>query len=164
MRLGVFADVSNLYFCTSKKFRAKLNYRSYLEFIKTLGTVTKAYAYGAQFRHEADNFIHSLQNAGFETRYKTPKIFGDQQRKADWDVGIAVDMIDAAINRVVDTIILGTGDGDLTPAVTWIMRTYHIPTIVVACGISKDLKQAASEWIEIYPKLLEPRNETPDPN
>ena len=96
-RIGVFADVSNLYYCIGKKYtERKLDYQKYWEFITALGDIQQAIAYGAQIGSEAANFIYCLKQIGFQTRYKSPKSYNNQanfKRKADWDVGIAIDMV-----------------------------------------------------------------------
>jgi uncharacterized LabA/DUF88 family protein len=161
-RIAVFADVSNLYYCVGKRFGGrKLNYATYMEYIKDLGEIQEAIAYGAQLKQEARGFIHCLRQAGFTPRYKTPKSYvndGDTRRKADWDVGIALDMVNQA--ERVDMMILGSADGDLTPAVEWV-QARGVTVIVLASGISRELKQVANEFIEIPESMLEePRGPT----
>lgn len=155
-RIGVFVDVSNLYYCIGKKYdNKKLDYRKYLDFIRDLGELTKVIAYGSQLNNEAAGFIHCLQKTGFQTKFKTVKSFSNEQelrRKADWDVGIAMDVVNM-IDRF-DLIILGTADGDLEPCVDWAIRR-GVDVIVLACGISRDLKERATQHIEIPESLLE---------
>ena len=155
-RIGVFVDVSNLYYCISKKFQdRKLDYAKYWDFIKELGDIQQAIAYGAQVNNEASNFIYCLKQVGFLTKYKSPKSYSHQanfKRKADWDVGIAIDIVNM-IDRF-DMIILGTADGDLVPAVEWAQQR-GVDVVVFACGISRDLKNIARQFIEIPESLLE---------
>jgi len=155
-RIGVFVDVSNLYYCISKKYQdRKLDYAKYIAFIKELGDIQQAIAYGAQINNEAANFIYCLKQVGFHTKYKTPKSYSHQpnfKRKADWDVGIAIDIVNM-IDRF-DMIILGTADGDLVPAVDWAQQR-GVDVVIFACGISRDLKNIARQFIEIPESLLE---------
>lgn len=155
-RIGVFVDVSNLYYCIGKKYKErKLDYKKYWEFIKELGDIQQAIAYGAQINNEASNFIYCLKQIGFQAKYKTPKSYSHQpnfKRKADWDVGLAIDIVNM-IDRF-DMIILGTADGDLTPAVEWAQQR-GVDVVVFACGISRDLKNIARQFIEIPESLLE---------
>jgi uncharacterized LabA/DUF88 family protein len=154
-RIGIFCDVSNLYYCIGKKFdKRKLDYRKYLAFAKDLGDVQHAIAYGAQLQNEASAFIHCLKNFGFEPKYKSPKDYHNKdnfKRKADWDVGIAIDIV-KMIDRL-DLIILGTADGDLTPVVDW-AKERGVDVIVLACGISRELKDT-TKYIEIPESMLE---------
>ncbi len=157
-RILVCVDVSNLYYCIGKKYEGRrLNYAAYVEYIKDLGEILKMVAYGAQLGKEANAFIHCLRKLGFETKYKAPRVFKNgphTRRKADWDVGIAIDIVNAIEMRSVDMIILGTADGDLTPCVEW-ARARGVDVVVLACGVARELKKSASYFIEIPESFLE---------
>jgi len=159
-RIGVFVDVSNLYYCIGLKYKGrKLDYNAYLTFIKDLGEVVQAIAYGAQIDNEAAAFIYCLQEIGFQPKYKTPKVYSSKdkiKKKADWDVGIAIDIVNM-VDRL-DLIVLGTADGNLEPAVTWAMQR-GVDVIILASGISRELKDSATRYIEIPVSLLETRHE-----
>ena len=162
-RIGVFVDVSNLYYCIGKKFdNRKLDYGAYLAYVKELGDVQIATAYGAQMRSEASGFIHCLKQLGFDPKYKVPKDYHNKEsfrRKADWDVGIAMDIV-RLIERV-DMIVLGTADGDLRPLVDWV-KERGVEVIALACGISRELKDSVTKYIEIPESMLEqPREKQP---
>lgn len=160
-RIGVFVDVSNIYYCIGKKYEyRKLDYRKYLDFVRDFGDLVKIIAYGSQMTNEAAGFIHCLQKVGFQTKFKGVKTFTqgqEQKRKADWDVGITMDIV-SMIDRF-DMIILGTADGDLEPVVDWATRR-GVDVVVLACGISRDLKDKATQYIEIPESLLEEQSET----
>lgn len=64
------------------------------------------------------NFFAALADAGIELRLKDLQIFADGSKKADWDVGMAVDAIRTAPG--LDVIILVTGDGDFVPLVDYL--------------------------------------------
>ena len=156
-RIGVFADVSNLYYCLNKKFPSrKLDYRKYISFIKDLGDISVCIAYGAQMSGQAMGFIYCLKQVGFTTKFKAPKVYNNQdditKRKADWDVGIAMDIV-TTIDRL-DMIFLGSADGDMTPVVDW-AKSKGVEVVVMASGISKDLRDHATKFIEIPESLLE---------
>lgn len=161
-RVGVFIDVSNLYYCIRRKYTdRKLDYKAYIDFCGSLGTIQKAMAYGADMgTGSAKKFIYCLEQLGFETKYKMPKSYNNTEgaisRKADWDVGITIDIVDM-IDRI-DILILGTADGDLEPLVRWAQRK-GVTVIVLACGISRDLKDAATKFIEIPESMLEKKEE-----
>jgi uncharacterized LabA/DUF88 family protein len=160
-RLAVFVDVSNIYYCVGKRFNGrKLDYAKYIEYVRGLGDIHEAIAYGAQIGDEARGFIHCLKQLDFTTRYKTPKAYTNDdvvRRKADWDVGITLDMVNL-VDRV-DLMILGTADGDLTEAVKWV-QARGVKVLVVASGISRELKKQADEFVEIYEDMLEEPKES----
>lgn len=158
-RVGIFIDLSNLYFCVSRNYKnRRVDYGKFLDYVKDFGEVVTAVAYGSQMKDEAVAFIACLEQLGFETKYKTPKQWPDKQggytRKADWDVGIAIDIIEK--HEDLDVIVLGCGDGDLEPVVRF-LKARNKTVIVLACGISRDLRESADTCIEIPESLLEAR-------
>jgi len=158
-KVGVFCDISNLYYCIGKKFDLrKLNYQAYIDFLADLGDVEICNAYGAQMEGEATNFIRALKQIGFKCKFKTPKQWinnGKVKRKADHDVNIAIDIVDSIDN--LDIIVLGTADSDLTAAVQWAMKR-GVKVVIFACGISKELKECATQCIEVLESQLEEKS------
>ena len=64
------------------------------------------------------SFFEALEKAGLELRMKDLQIFAGGMKKADWDVGMAVDAI--RMLPFLDVIILVTGDGDFFPLVDYL--------------------------------------------
>lgn len=151
-RLGVFVDVSNLYYCTEKQYRKKIDYAKYLAFLNDFGTTKFSIAYAAVMGTQADGFLHALAELGFQVKTRTPKEYsipgGGVKHKCDFDVQIALDMVH--MQSQMDMCILGSADGDLTPAVKYLT----IPTVIFACGISNELAKSAKAAIEIPPSIL----------
>lgn len=154
-RLGVFVDVSNLYYCVDKQYRKKIDYSKYLDYIKDFGEIKYAHAYASVMGTQADGFIHALKELGFDVKTRTPKEYsvpgGGIKRKCDFDVQIAMDIVRR--QPIMDLCILGSADGDLTPAVEY-LNGLSIPTIVLACGISNELAQSSKAAIEIPYSML----------
>ncbi len=151
-RIGIFADVSNLYYCIGKKWEGrKLDYEKYLEIAQGEGIRIRAIAYGTQIGDEAMNFIVALKHFGYETKYRQPKILRDEVRKTDWDVGIAMDVV-RMFSRF-DTVVLGTADPDMVPLVQFIQERGVIVRII-ACGISRELKDIADSFYEVTEDML----------
>jgi len=151
-RVAVFVDVGNLYYCISKKFEArKLDYRAYMECCKTFGELYQCNAYGNQTKDEATGFIHCLQQIGFNTHFFEPD---DRKpwKRVNWNCGITVDIVNL-IDRV-DTIILGSADGDLEPVVDW-ARSKGAAVNIVATGISHRLKRNCTQYVELSEDMLE---------
>lgn len=154
--VAVLADVSNLYYCVQKRYSRKLDYRKLVTFIQEIGDPVIMKAYGAQMHGEATGFISALQSCGFETHFKTPKEYtspdGGIRRKADWDVGIALDML--KLPDTIKYIILCTADGDMSLAVAE-AQAQGKRVVVIGSGISGQLAHQADEAIEIPQSLLE---------
>ena len=65
-------------------------------------------------------FFEALGKMGIETKTKNLQIFSGGAKKADWDVGLAVDAIKLAPK--LDAVILVTGDGDFVPLVEYLQN------------------------------------------
>lgn len=151
-KAGIFLDVSNLYYCLQKKYNRKLDYTKYLAYISELYEPSHIFAYVALKGNQNIGFIHALEKLGMNIRSKAVKEFTDGQRKCDLDVEIVLDMVNTAPK--MDICVLGTADGDLAPAVSW-LSARSIDTVILGCGVSADLKTAAKSVIEIPHSLLE---------
>lgn len=149
-RIGLYVDVSNIYYCIGKKFdKRKLDYKKYLEYVKDLGQLDAAIAYGCHMKNEAYGFIHCLKELGYTTKFKTLR---GLRRKASWGANIAVDIVQNL--DALDLVVIGSADEDLKPIVTYCIEKGKT-VLVLACGISKDLKESASEFVEIPESFLE---------
>jgi uncharacterized LabA/DUF88 family protein len=84
-----------------------------------------------------------------EARTKDLQIFMGGAKKADWDVGLAVDAIKLAPK--LDTIILISGDGDFVPLVEYLKINMGCQVEVASFGKSSSqrLKEAADEFIDL---------------
>jgi uncharacterized LabA/DUF88 family protein len=110
-RVAIFIDVQNLYYSAKALYNAKVNFA---EIVKTATAGRKlvrsiAYAVRAEMPEE-QSFFDALENLGIEVKTKDLQTFVGGQKKADWDVGIAVDILKMAPR--LDAIILCSGDGD----------------------------------------------------
>ncbi len=80
----------------------------------------------------------------------------DGSKKADWDLGIAMDAI--RLGSKVDSIVLVSGDGDFCPVINYLQQSQGCLVEVVAFGRSanKELRELADEFIDIeeYPEEL----------
>jgi uncharacterized LabA/DUF88 family protein len=162
MKVLVIADVSNLYHCIRKRFgNRKLDYGKFLLNCREHGDIYRAIAYGGRLSEEADQFIAYLKHCGWEPSFKETKIFydsaGRETRKADWDVGITVDVIRILSN--VDIVILGSADGDFKPLIEFIQQQGK-RCYVYACKISRDLRDVANSVREVHVDDLGEANET----
>lgn len=151
-RIGLFMDVSNLYYTIGDHYSGhRLNYARALDYVKGFGDVTMSVAYGANRKGQANPFIKMLQRIGFRTKYKEVKIQGTVA-KANWDVGMAVDIMKSAEN--LDMIFLGSADGDFAPLAEYLVELGKV-VVVFARAISKEFVNVATECIEIPESLLD---------
>ena len=94
-------------------------------------------------------FFDALAKIGIEMRTKDLQVFYGGAKKADWDVGLAVDAITAAPS--LDTVILVTGDGDFVPLVEYLKVHDGCQVEVVSFGrsTSAKLKEAADDFLDL---------------
>ncbi len=110
-KIALFADVQNIYYTTREAYGRQFNYRELWRRVAASGIIISATAYAIQ-RHDDRQikFQNILKQLGFEVKLKPYIQRSDGSAKGDWDVGIAIDVMEAAQNA--DTIILLSGDGD----------------------------------------------------
>ena len=69
-------------------------------------------------------------------------------KKADWDVGIAVDGI--RLSNSVDVIILMSGDGDFVPLVEYLKNTgTQVEIMAFSKSASKQLQEVADDFFDL---------------
>ncbi len=94
-------------------------------------------------------FFDALTKAGLELRMKDLQIFSDGLKKADWDVGMAVDAI--RMSSFLDVVIIVTGDGDFIPLVDYLKWGAGRLVEVAAFkrSASAKIQEAADRFINI---------------
>lgn len=120
-RVGVLVDVSNMYHSAKNLYSKKVNFKEIL--IKAVANRklirATAYAIRTETKEEAP-FVEALEQQGFEVKMKDLQIFAGGAKKADWDVGIAIDAIKLA--EKLDVLVLVSGDGDYLPVMSYIQN------------------------------------------
>ena len=80
------------------------------------------------------NFFEALTKMGIETKVKDLQIFADGAKKADWDVGLAIDAVKLAPK--LDTIVIVSGDGDFVPLIQYLDLNQGCQVEVISFGKS----------------------------
>lgn len=121
-RVGILVDVSNMYHSAKNLYNSRVNYKEVLKAAVAGRKLIRATAYVIKTESEEETpFFEALVQQGFEVKMKDLQIFAGGAKKADWDVGIAVDAIKLADK--LDVIVLVTGDGDYLPLVSYLQNT-----------------------------------------
>lgn len=121
-RVAVLVDVSNMYHSAKNLFRCRVNFKEVLKSAVAGRKLIRATAYVIRTESEEEShFFEALTQQGFEVKMKDLQIFAGGVKKADWDVGIAMDAIKQA--EKVDVIVIVSGDGDYVPLVNYIQNT-----------------------------------------
>lgn len=155
-RVGIFIDTQNLYHSAKNLYKAKVNFGQVVKEAVAGRQLIRAIAYVIRTESEEEKgFFDALNKLGIETKVKDIRIFAGGAKKADWDIGVAIDTI--AMGQKLDTIILATGDGDFVPLVEYLKYTYGVQVEVIAFGKSSSgqLRDAADDFIDI---CEDPRN------
>lgn len=97
---------------------------------------------------EEKPFHEALHHAGIELREKDLQEFFGGEKKADWDVGLAVDAI--RISALLDSIIIVSGDGDYCPLVEYLKNQgRQVEIIAFRETASSKLVDMADDFIDI---------------
>ncbi len=148
-RVGVFIDVQNMYYSAKNLFGAKVNFGTIVKEATAGRKLIRAIAYVVSTEgKEEQPFFDALYNLGIETKEKPLQIFYGGEKKADWDVGIAVDAI--RFSSSLDAIVLVSGDGDYIPLIEY-LRNQGKQVEVMAFGntTSGRLLDAADDYIDL---------------
>ncbi|MES2059492.1 MAG: NYN domain-containing protein [Patescibacteria group bacterium] len=148
-RVGVFIDTQNLYHTAKNLYHARVNFGAVLKDIVESRSLIRALAYVITTEAGDERaFFDALTKIGIETKTKDLQIFAGGSKKADWDVGMAVDAIQMAPK--LDVVVIVSGDGDFIPLV------HHLQSIgcqVEAASFGKStsmkLKEAVDEFIDL---------------
>lgn len=110
-KIALFVDVQNIYYTTRQAYGRQFNYRKFWQQLSDQGDIVLANAYAiARDDDQQHKFQKALKHIGFDVKLKPFIQRSDGSAKGDWDVGITIDILEAASE--VDTIVLLSGDGD----------------------------------------------------
>ncbi len=149
-RVGIFIDAQNLYHSAKNLYQARVNFGQVVKDVLAGRALIRAMAYVITTESgEEKNFFDALEKMGIETRTKDLQVFMGGAKKADWDVGLAVDAIKMAPK--LDTVILITGDGDFVPLVEYLKINEGCQVEVASFGqsSSQKLKESTDEFIDL---------------
>tara|TARA_R110000868_G_scaffold251159_2_gene507907 strand:- start:220 stop:711 length:492 start_codon:yes stop_codon:yes gene_type:complete len=128
-KIAIFVDVQNIYYTTRQAYGRQFNYRKLWQKIAGQGDIVSATAYAI---HRGDDgqmkFQDALKHIGFTVKLKPYIQRSDGSAKGDWDVGIAIDVLEIA--KDVDTVVLLSGDGDFDMLLEKVKKDYGVTTEV----------------------------------
>ncbi|PIR88785.1 MAG: hypothetical protein COU09_00380 [Candidatus Harrisonbacteria bacterium CG10_big_fil_rev_8_21_14_0_10_44_23] len=170
-RIGIFIDIQNLYHSAKNLYDSRVNYKQLIDHIVGERKLIRALAYvvqseavlaAAEASHATisgkseSSFFEALEKTGIDLRIKDLQLYPGGMKKADWDVGMAIDAV--RLSDSLDAVILITGDGDFIPLVDYLRWGKGLEIEVVGFGQSTNgkLKEAADKFtpVEDIPKSL----------
>ncbi len=148
-RVGVFIDTQNLYHSAKHLYKSRVNFQKVLEEAVGDRILVRAIAYVISTESGDETaFFEALTKIGIETKVKGLQIFSDGAKKADWDVGIAIDAV--KLSPKLDTVIIASGDGDFIPLIEYLdMHGVQVEVISFGKSSSAKLKEAAHAFTDM---------------
>ena len=154
-KIAIFVDVQNIYYTTRDSYGRQFNYRKLWQQLSEQGEIVAATAYAIARNDDSQKkFQDALKHIGFEVKLKPYIQRSDGSAKGDWDVGITIDVMQAAPD--VDTVILLSGDGDFDLLLKKINSDYAVKTEVYGVPelTANSLINAATMYHPIKKDLL----------
>ncbi len=149
-RVGVFVDAQNMYHSAKNLYHGKANFKKILEAAVGNRQLIRAFVYVIKTETgEEKAFIEALEKSGYEIKVKDLQIFAGGMKKADWDVGMAMDAVILADK--VDVAVLVTGDGDFVPLIEYLRVNKGLRVEIVSFerSTSSRLIEVADSFIDL---------------
>jgi len=154
-KISIFVDVQNIYYTCRQVYKSSFDYNKFWAEVTNGREVVNAFAYATERgdRKQAE-FQNILRAIGFTVKLKPMLKRHDGSAKADWDVGIALDIYEQA--EKCDSVVLAPGDGDFNILLQRIKKRFNTDTEVygVAKLTSDLLIREAKKFIAIDENLL----------
>ena len=149
-RVAVLIDVQNMYHSAKNLHDARVNFKEVIKTAVAGRELVRAIAYVIRTESGDENpFLEALTKIGIETKIKDLQIFPGGMKKADWDVGIAMDAVKLC-NRI-DALVLMSGDSDFTPLINYLheVRGIQVEVFAFARSTSQKLKDVIDEFTDL---------------
>ncbi|MCR4285672.1 MAG: NYN domain-containing protein [Candidatus Kaiserbacteria bacterium] len=148
-RVAIFIDTQNLYHSAKNIYRAKVNFDAVIKAALGDRKLIRAIAYVVTTESgEEQSFFEALEKIGIEVKTKDLQIFFGGAKKADWDVGLAVDAIKHS--QKVDSIVLASGDGDFVPLAEYVKsQGCQVECIAFGKSSSSRLRETVDDFIDM---------------
>jgi len=152
-RVGVFIDVQNVYY-GARKLKGKLDFDALMDSAIVGRRLIHCTAYLVESKEiDQSGFIARLQQKAIEVRRKALRVRADGSSKGDWDMELALDILDAAAN--LDVVVLVSGDGDFTSLVKRVKRIGpRVEVIAFPRNTAKSLLEAADRFQPLDRKFM----------
>lgn len=127
-----------------------LDYGKFYVQVKSLGAKIKAIYYGPRFESAGHNrFLAFLKKTGYKLRTKEVKVIkGEEHRKANFDVELAIDAVDLCENY--DTLVLLSGDSDFAALAAYLRRKGKKVFVLSTRGaISRELVDQSDGYLPL---------------
>jgi uncharacterized LabA/DUF88 family protein len=154
-KISIFVDVQNIYYTCQQTYKKNFDYNKFWAKVTEDREVLGAYAYATDRGDEKQQqFQNILRAIGFTVILKPMVQRKDGTTKADWDVGIALDVYEVA--QEGGSIVLASGDGDFAILLDRIRERFNTRSEVYSVQqlTANSLITAANKYIAIEKFLL----------
>ncbi len=154
-RVALLVDVQNVYYTVRQAFGRHFDYHAFWRRFAAGREVVVANAYAIDRGDPKQRqFQEILRGIGFSVKLKPFIQRRDGSAKGDWDVGIALDAMEAAPH--VDRLVLVSGDGDFDLLVERLRERHGVTVEVVGVErlTAESLIRAATRFVPIEGELL----------
>jgi uncharacterized LabA/DUF88 family protein len=159
-RVGIFVDAQNMYYAAKELYGGKLDYRLLLEKIGKGKDrfIAGAYIYLVENPEiNQENFRKFLNDIGFQIKSRELIERPDGSRKANWDLGLGIDVLQM-VHRF-DIIVIVSGDSDFLDLVEYLRKYHDEVGIEVAAFPSRErtslrLIKSADFFHELTPDMI----------
>jgi uncharacterized LabA/DUF88 family protein len=148
-RVAVLIDTQNLYHSAKNLYKSKVNFGNVVQAALGGRKLIRALSYVVNTESgEESAFFEALEKLGIEIKTKDLQIFYGGAKKADWDVGLAIDAI--KLSHKVDAIVIASGDGDFIPLVEYVKsQGCQVEAISFGRSSSGKLREAVDDFIDM---------------
>jgi uncharacterized LabA/DUF88 family protein len=152
-RIGVFIDVQNVYY-GARQLKGKLDFDALMQAAVEDRRLIQATAYVVESKEiDQSGFIALLEQRGIEVRRKTLQVRADGSMKGDWDMELALDILEAVPG--LDVVVLVSGDGDFTSLLKRVKRQGpRVEVIGFPRNTAKSLIGAADRFVGLDRKFM----------
>lgn len=148
-RVAILIDTQNLYHSAKNLYKARVNFGNVVKAALGNRKLIRALSYVVNTESgEESAFFEALEKLGIEIKTKDLQIFFGGAKKADWDVGLAIDAIKLSLK--VDAIVIATGDGDFIPLVEYVKsQGCQVEVISFGRSSSSRLREVVDDFIDM---------------
>ncbi|MCP3680978.1 MAG: NYN domain-containing protein [Gammaproteobacteria bacterium] len=150
--VAIFVDVQNIYYTVREVFQKNFDYNAFWREATADRNIVEAFAYAVDRGDEKQRqFQHILKAIGFSVKLKPYIQRQDGSSKGDWDVGIAIDIME--LSPKVDRVILLSGDGDFAILMEKIKQAHK--TITEVYGVRALTANALINSVDCYREITD---------
>ena len=152
LRVGFFIDSMNIRLGCHEKFSGNPNLKKLLDVAVDGNRLVRAVVYAVRMGVGMDTWIGVLKGMGYDVREKEIKRIAGKG-KADWDVGICMDIV--RMLDMIDVVVLASGDGDFAPLVRYCQERGRIVRVIgTPTSTARVMRELPDEFFEINQDMI----------